>query len=183
MEQVVDSKTSDVTRACFISIDANAYYNPDAEPVDISAYVDVSNPISVFDLKRSQDLEQKVQSAGVVPKTNASPDPEKDVMEQIKQRLNPRAKVQAKEIFVPQELNELTCGLKEYIEGQGISITTIENIQYGKKIHARLGCRQAEVNLFFGKRGFSVVVSSKRGTDGELNDLLKDVVSSYLVSH
>lgn len=182
LEQVIDAKTSDVTRACFISIDSGAYYNPDAEAVDLSSYVDVSDPISVFDLKRSQDLERKSQAADIETKINASADPEKDVMEQIKQRLNPRVKVPSREVFVPAELNELIGGLREYIEGQGISIAMIENIQYGKKIHARLGCRQAEVNLFFGKRGFSVVISSKRGTDAELNELLKDVVSSYLVS-
>lgn len=183
LEQVIDAKTSDVTRACFISIDSDAYYNPDADPVDLSCYVDVSDPLSVFDLKRSQDLEQKSKSVGTEIKTNVSADPEKDVMEQIKLRLNPRIRQRTKEVFVPQELNELIGGLKDYIEEQGIIVTEIENIQYAKKIHAKLGSRQAEVNLFFGKRGFSVVISAKRGTDGELNELLKDVVGSYLVSH
>lgn len=183
LEQVIDAKTSDVTRACFISIDSGAYYNPDAEPVDLSCYVDVSDPLSVFDLKRSQDLEQKSKSVEAEIKTNVSADPEKDVMEQIKLRLNPRIRQRTKEVFVPQELNELIGGLKDYIEEQGIIVTEIENIQYAKKIHAKLGSRQAEVNLFFGKRGFSVVISAKRGTDGELNELLKDVVGSYLVSH
>lgn len=183
LEQVIDAKTSDVTRACFISIDSDAYYNPDADPVDLSCYVDVSDPLSFFDLKRSQDLEQKSKSVGAEIKTNVSADPEKDVMEQIKLRLNPRIRQRTKEVFVPQELNELIGGLKDYIEEQGIIVTEIENIQYAKKIHAKLGSRQAEVNLFFGKRGFSVVISAKRGTDGELNELLKDVVGSYLVSH
>lgn len=183
LEQVIDAKTSDVTRACFISIDSEAYFNPDAEPVDLSCYVDVSDPTSVFDLKHSQAVEQKSQPAGAELKTNASSDPEKDVMEQIKQRLNPRVKTREKEVFVPQELNELIGGLRAYIEAQGIIVTEIENIQYAKKIHAKLGSRQAEVNLFFGKRGFSVVISAKRGTDGELNELLRDVVGSYLVSH
>ena len=33
LEQVVDTKTCDVSRACFLSWDPDAYFNPDATPV------------------------------------------------------------------------------------------------------------------------------------------------------
>lgn len=35
LEQVVDERTSDVCRACFVSVDENVYYNADAKCVDI----------------------------------------------------------------------------------------------------------------------------------------------------
>lgn len=182
LEQVIDSKTSDVTRACFVSVDARTYYNPQAEAVELSSYVDVSNPVSVFDMKRNQALEQKSQAAALSATEEKPSEPEKEVMDQIKQRLNPRARVAAQEVFVPQALNDIIGGLREYIEEQGISITDVGNIQYAKKIQASLGNRKAEVNLFCGKRGFTSVISPRRGTDGELNALLRDVIDSYLAS-
>ena len=39
IQQVIDTRTSDVARACFVSMDANAYYNPEAEPVDLNQYL------------------------------------------------------------------------------------------------------------------------------------------------
>ena len=40
LTQVADSRTSDVARACFVSIDPDAYFNPNPTPVDIKAYID-----------------------------------------------------------------------------------------------------------------------------------------------
>ena len=51
LTQVTDSKTSDVTRACFVSIDPNAYFNPNSTPVDIKAYLDEANPDALFKMK------------------------------------------------------------------------------------------------------------------------------------
>jgi hypothetical protein len=39
LEQVTDKRTSDVTRACFLSVDRNAYFNSNCEPVDMGLYV------------------------------------------------------------------------------------------------------------------------------------------------
>lgn len=182
LEQVIDSRTSDVTRACFVSVDERAYYNSQAEAVILSSYVDVSNPVSVFDMKRSQVLEQKSQAATLSNIADKPSEPADDVMAQIKLRLNPKAKSVSRDVFVPQALNELIDGLREYIEEQGISVTDIGNIQYAKKIQASLGIRKAEVNLFYGKRGFTTVISPRRGTDSELNELLRDVIDSYLAT-
>ena len=42
------------------------------------------------------------------------------------------------------------------------------------------GYRKAEVNVFFGKRGFSVVKSPKTGTDAALMDLLYGILFAHL---
>ena len=36
---MIDYRTSDVTRACFFSYDAEAYFNPEATTVHLQAYV------------------------------------------------------------------------------------------------------------------------------------------------
>src|SRR3712207_8044592 len=51
---------SDVARACFVSVDPEAYYNPSAMPVDIHAYIDETNPESIFNMKHEQEQYEKV---------------------------------------------------------------------------------------------------------------------------
>ena len=43
-----------------------------------------------------------------------------------------------------------------------------------------MGLKQAEVNLFYGKRGFSVIQSPRTGTNPELNVLMVDLIKQYL---
>ena len=51
LHQVIDTRTSDVTRACFVSVDPDAYYNPDAVQVDIRAFIDMDNPFGCSNKK------------------------------------------------------------------------------------------------------------------------------------
>ena len=61
-------------------------------------------------------------------------------------------------------------------------VTEVCDIQYGKKFKFRLGLKLAEVNVFYGKRGFKVVKSPKSGTNDELNGLMVELIEDYLMS-
>lgn len=181
LEQALDGATSDVTRACFISIDPKAHFNPLATPVDLQAFVDTSNPQSLFDLKHKQDAEQRRQQQAQKDEQPPRPaDPTGDVMAQIRARLQGKVAPPQRQAYVPQQLNDIIDPLTQAIAQTGIEVTGVANINYGKKIQARLGLRQAEVNLFYGKRGYSVVESPRRGTDDELNHLLADVARAFV---
>lgn len=179
LQQVVDGKTCDVSRACFLSEDAMSYYNPGAETVDLSAYVDLNNPFSMFEQKRMQDKFQGEQTANE-RKEKVPSDPDKEAMDRIKQMLYPKAKKQKPEVFVPHELDDVMLLLQPYVEQTGVTVTEVINIQYGKKIRFKMGMKQAEVNLFFGKRGFSVVQSPRTGTNAELNSLMAYLVLDFI---
>lgn len=182
LEQVVDERTSDATRACFVSVDPDTYYNPNAEAVDLERYVDITDPTSVADLNHEQVTHDTMQKQMYEREEQPKPkDPDKAVMAKIRQTLNPNAKPVKRTVYVPEQLDEIIAALKTFIEEKGITVTEIENIQYAKKIHARLNLRQAEVNLFYGKRGYSVVISPRRGTDDELNELLALTVRNFLI--
>lgn len=71
--------------------------------------------------------------------------------------------------------------LKLYVTDKGVAITDVININYGKKLRFKIGVKQAEINLFFGKHGFSVVQSPRTGTDPGANALMEDVVESFIV--
>lgn len=182
LTQVTDSKTSDVARACFISIDPNAYFNPNSIPVDIKAYLDESNPDLLFKIKHEQDEHDKVIKKSDDEQVSLPKDPDKDILTRIRQQLNPKAQLPIEQhpAYVPERLNEIIAELKLFIEETGLQVTEIINIQYAKKIRARLGQKEAEVNLFYGKRGFSVVISPRLGTNEELNELLADLIKAFL---
>lgn len=180
LTQVTDSKTSDVTRACFVSIDPNAYFNPNSTPVDIKAYLDEANPDALFKMKHEQDEHDKVAKKSDDKQASLPKDPDRDVLARIRQQLNPKAQVEQHPAYVPDQLNEIIAELRLFIEETGLQVTEIINIQYAKKIRARLGQKESEVNLFYGKRGFSVVISPRLGTNEELNELLADLVKTFL---
>lgn len=183
LEQVVDGCTSDVSRACFISIDAQAYYNPSALPVDIGAFVDPENPSEFFEMKRESDKQTTMAQKEIAKdeQVKHDPDPDKDIMRTIRETLNPHSiSKDTRDVYVPQLLEDIMEDLKGYIEKTGIVVSEIKNIQYAKKIQCTLGLKQSEINLFYGKKGFSVVKSPKCGTNEVLNDLVADLISSFL---
>lgn len=180
LEQVIDERTSDVCRACFISIDADAYYNPDAETVDMDFYLPKDDVSMLFDLKASLAKEVKEQASSA-EKEERSIDPDADVMQRVKALLNPKAAAKQKPApYVPQRLDEIMGELKQYVEETGVQLYEVVNIQYGKKLRFRMGQKLAEVNLFYGKRGFSVVQTPRGGTSAELNELMVQLVNGFI---
>ncbi|WP_080905434.1 CRISPR-associated primase-polymerase type B [Parabacteroides sp. Marseille-P3160] len=178
IEQVIDAQTSDVCRACFISCDPDVYFNPEAEGIDLNTYLDINNPSALFDLKK-QTVETLPLVDNVDIKENKDPDDE--AIQRIKDILKFKSKPAEKiPVYIPEQLNEIIQELKIYIEETGIVVTEIINISYGKKIRMKLGLKQAEINLFYGKRGFSVVESPRCGTNSELNMLTVNLINGFL---
>ena len=180
LEQVTDKRISDVTRACFLSVDSDSYFNNACEPVDMGLYVQQSDPLAMFDLMAKQKKEEK---AILKENSDASPsNPDKEIMDRIKQRLHPNSRTVRKraDAFVPEQLNLIIDDLVAYIQDTGLVVSEIIDIQYGKKIRISMGMKLAEVNLFFGKRGFSVVKSPRSGTNSELNDVTAQLIMSFV---
>ena len=177
----IDTRTSDVCRACFISSDNNAYYNANPEPIDMNDYLNFDNPLQLFDLKHEHETYEKEQDES--QKEMREADPADEAMNHIKEVLAQRREKQRAQstiVYVPEELESLMEGLKAYVEDNGVELYDISNIQYGKKIKCRLGLMNAELNLFYGKKGFSVVVSPKHGTSTELNKVLAELIQGFI---
>lgn len=179
LHKVVDAKTCDVTRACFISSDPDAYFNPNPELIDINDYVNSDRHDSeLFGLIKEVAQIDKGQHVST-PTTPTEPN--KDTIQLIRETLNPKAQKPPKApVYVPKELNNIMAELVEYIQAKSVVVKEIIDISYGKKIRMALGLKLAEVNLFFGKHGFSVVMSPRTGTNAELNELMKQVVESFI---
>ncbi len=185
LEQVIDKATSDVTRACFISYDREAYFNPDAKPVDLNKYIDQENTFEILQLKKKYELREKEENKE--QKNSQETQQKEDVPDEIVDKIKTILKLSTarkKEplIFVPEELNRIMNALLDYLMDLGIVVKEVRNINYGKKIKTFIGNREAEINIFYGKRGFSVVQSPRTGTSPEMNQLLAELIENFLQS-
>jgi hypothetical protein len=182
LQQVIDDRTCDVSRACFMSIDPDVYYNPVAELVDWEQIVNEQNSMALFENVKQVEEEQHQLGKESEKDELVSNEPGAETMQRIKSLLNPaRAKKEKiKEYFVPGILNDIIGDLKRYIEETGAIVTEIRDISYGKKIGVQVGLKFAEINLFYGKRGFNVVKSPKQGTSEELNAVVAELVTAFI---
>lgn len=174
LEQVTDTRTSDVTRACFMSHDPLAFWNPSADPVVVGNFVNFDNQYEIMLLQKEhiKTFTEKPQ-----PKTEKT-SLETDVLDKIKATLNPEmAKKREKQIFVPEEAERMVDTVVKYMIDKEITTIEVINIHYGKKFRFALNNRQAEINLFYGKRGFTAVISPRIGTNGELNEVCLQLIN------
>lgn len=183
LQQAADGRTCDVARACFISMDEDVYFNPNATTIAITDYINIEENIcQAIAIKKETD---KIIAASPKSEENKPTDPDKETMDIIRQTLNPKVRLNKDKspAYVPDELEDIMSGLSQFIKEKGITITEIRSINYGKKLHFKLGYKQAEINLFFGKHGFSVVQSPKSGTNAEMNALMAEVIENYITTH
>lgn len=181
LQQVIDARTCDVARACFISMDADAYFNPDADAVDLKAYINEDNASDLFRLQKELDRDQAGKEPSKPKEKEGGPDDES--MMKIKAMLNPKLKslAEKREAFVPEELNVLMERLLPFLADAGLIVDEVVNIQFGKKLKLKLNFKEAEINLFYGKKGYSVVQTPRKGTNEELNVLCAELINQFLL--
>lgn len=192
LDQTIDKSTCDVTRACFLSYDTAAYFNPDAFPIEIGSFIELDNPYGLFEEQKclkKDGRDSKLQivdhsSQAGASSSNSATDlslisgPDVEALQHIKQTLLQRSKPQKAEIpvYVPKELDAIIGNVVLSVENMGISVKEVKDIQYGKKIRSNVGMLLGETNLFYGKKGFKVVQSPKKGVNLELNQIVADVI-------
>ena len=162
----VDLRTSDVTRACFLAHDPSAHYNPDALTVDWRVWLTDADGFSVTD-----DPDATI----TVTRKPASERPVDAVAYgKVMRQINPNTTAvrREKQVHIPAELLALEPVVRDLCQSLNWELRAVENLNYGLKFGIRQGLRSAEVSVYWGKRGFTVVRSPKTGTDPAFNDLL-----------
>lgn len=179
LQQVIDTKTSDVARACFLSFDPDLRYRADAVPVDMNSIINFENegtldhllhelPESVpFDIEAPSELPQLTE----------------DVFDVIRQKLNPKARQnREKQFYVPEKIKSLEKKILLRAAEVGIKVVNSRNIQYGKQFTFEVDGNAGEINVFHGKRGFTVVKSTKSGCVDQVNEIGAMLVSDVIIS-
>lgn len=179
IEMLADSRTSDVTRACFLSYDMDAYFNPSAIPVEMNTFIDFESPTETdAALALFKTEEKKAPVLANIEKIEI----DDEIYDSIKQKLNPAIKTKAEKIiYVPDKLETVISAVENRIKEFGIILKEITDIHYGKKMRFILKDNWAEINLFYGKRGFSVVKTPKRGSDARLADIVHQILCEMFI--
>lgn len=176
LEKNTDTTTSDATRICFLAHDAEVYFNENATPVNWHAFMP-SLPVSNQHLfNQTAEVEQSSNGALPTEESNKASLPQA-TYDQVIMRLNPQKVTRQKvPLVVPEILDQVAVQIQAAIAGAGWQLKGITNIQYGKKIAAANGFVWAEVNVFYGKKGFSIVRSPKTGTDLAFGNNLETLI-------
>ena len=180
LDQVIDKRTSDVTRACFISCDPWAFFNPEADVVDMQQFINFENHEEVHQaellLKVDNDT---IEQQGEKPQAKDLSD---ENIQKIKQLLNPNIRTKAaKVIYVPEELEEAIGKAGEYLKKYNLAISHVKDIHYGKQVKVEGEGKWAELNIHYGKKGFSIVKSTKAKSSMELCDVAHKILCELFI--
>lgn len=182
VEDWVDFRTGDATRVCFLSADTDARYNPLCVELNTQDYL---SPYDVLALEAQAPQPEEPagpaipENTELLPAANNSKALEPELYRDILRKLNPGARPLRlpKEYVVPETLERVVEPVNRVLAEFGLRVREVLSISYGKKWVVEHGVAWGEVNLFYGKNGFSVVKSPKRGANPGLNDLLAELIT------
>lgn len=185
---LIDTKTSDVSRCCFLSYDESAYFNEN--PSGISAE-EILPSFEMGEMSRIINEEKAYQKKvdELVKEGELQREPEEvprvladDILTQIKLRINPTARVKQpmKDYYIPPELDEAWEAIESRLNEAEMYIESNRKISYGRQVKIKAGKYWCELNIFFGKKGFTVLKTTKTGSNEVLATLSQQYLQDYL---
>ncbi|MBZ5857566.1 BT4734/BF3469 family protein [Flavihumibacter profundi] len=180
----IDQKTCDATRVSFLSYDPECYMNSSVDPVQWQLFLPQLHAEALSGQNGGpgkEVLQGNGEKAQFKEKSNPSKELPAEVYKAVVERLNPKAhRKTPKQVFVPEILEQLAVQVQAAIILKGFQLKDIKDINYGKKIVIASGFLWAEVNIFYGKRGFTVIRSPKANSDQKLGEQLEFLIWEVL---
>ncbi len=187
LQHVLDAKTHDVSRCCFVSFDPDAYFNPDAQPVNAEEYLPREDLLALDELRRAIKESDQLQKSEKGASSPAPPAPLPDeTLRQIKEKMGMKIRApRPKDYVQPEALDTIVDQMKEVLQAVDLALVQTLPIQYGRKcrINSPNALVWAELNVFVGKRGTSFVASTKTGSDKALAKEIVDYLDSTINPH
>lgn len=180
LEDYTDFKTCDAARVCFLAHDENAIFNQEAQALKIDSYLDQDSDLFSALTPLSKPEPNKGETMPI--STRAKTDISAEQMEQMLKILNPNSKSKpVAPVIVPEPLFEAEAGLRTMAHENGFELREVRDIQYGKTFVLFRGAQYAEINVFYGKKnGFSVVKTTKKGSNPQLAELCVQMLNCLL---
>jgi len=177
---LIDTHVHDVARACFLSYDPQAWYNPSPIPIDPYSYIPQGNDI-LIDEELKTIREEIKRGEKPEPGTQGTAEINDESWAKIKKLLEVKAPKHNKDVYVPEPLKNIEDKLTRKLEEVNLTLESSKNIQYGKKITlVSPQALRAELNIFYGKKGFSVVVVDKTNTHPEFAKDCRELLMAWL---
>jgi hypothetical protein len=149
-------KTCDATRACFLSFDENVYFNPNAELLEWQRFVN-----------------QETVAVALQDVIKTPNELDKEALGKVMDKISPNRPIKkVYQGYVPDELKNIEQDIAYLCTNNNLVLVAVLPISYGLKIQVKQGYRLAEINVFFGKKGYTVTRSPKTGTDANLSEVV-----------
>lgn len=178
LQKVIDPVTHDVTRAVFFSADPQAYFNANATAVQIKDFISEDQGAGLTAVEAAFD---DLVKSNPLPLNAASGAPDDAALALIKQKLNPAYRPKKEKIAVaPEAIDAILQTIEAELNRYEIGVKGSRPISYGRQLTVQMGRYTAELNVFYGKRGFTVVRTTKTGTNAELANLAWQVLDAFL---
>ena len=116
---------------------------------------------------------------GLPPASTLAP----DVLDGLLRRLNPDrrpARPAAPDPVQPAQLAGLAAEVTAAADALGLRVAAITPISYGQCYRFELGRQFGEVNVFYGKRGYTLVKTTKSGSEPRLAEAGRALLSGLL---
>jgi hypothetical protein len=182
LNDFIDHRTSDCTRVCFLSHDADLLERKNPNLVDWRAYEPLARLSDIGELDFPPNATPSKDSVEEHPNAshNIRPDVYADILKKLETRVRPKP---VKYPYVPSMLEAMLPEINTALAAQGIELKEATDIQYGKKLQLNMGKDLAEINVFFGKKGFSVVNVPKRQSNESLAQLAVFIVEQVTLGN
>lgn len=169
LERYIDLRTCDATRVCFMSSDPDAYINPMSDTVAWQAFLpEQVQPVLAAAVSAGAaaavPAEKPGRSHQIHPETYA------DILRKLQTRARPNPL--QRDVHVPEALRAAMPCVEQALAAEGILVATRRDIQYGCQLSVEHGANKAGINVFYGKRGFSIVLVPRQGDHPELGALV-----------
>lgn len=181
----LDHKTHDVSRCCFVSFDPEAHHNPDAIPLHPEAFVQKDSFFEMESVeKKAKEIEKKHKeaakdSAVLEDKSNPGQDLPAEVLAFIKEKTGQKVKKPIEKHYEqPEELDWVMEQLQNFLGEINAKIEQVKPIAYGRQVKVSSSNIWAEFNVFFGKRGVSIVSTTKTGSHKEFGKTLTEFLKA-----
>ena len=201
LSDCLDGVTHDVARVCLLSHDPAAYFNP--TPVLLEPEQEVDFGALVLEAGYRRPAKAPVVSATealppagedclvfpiaasvpVVPVAMPVGAPSPGLLDELLHRLNPDrrpARAPALDPVQPLQLNGLAVEVTAAALAAGLGVGAITPISYGQCYRFELGRQFGEVNVFYGKRGYTLVKTTKSGSEPRLAEAGRAVLAALL---
>lgn len=176
----LDAQTHDVTRACFLSWDPDAWFHPDAIGLDMDELLPEK-----MDIPDKGHLKEVEKDWEAVKRPEERTGPDNDVLRKIREKLQPNMRRSSKpEYFVPEEVDKALEIVGARLPEFGLILKATEAIQYGRKLRVEAPgtLLWAEINLFYGRKGYSLFLTTKSGSNQDLGKLAVEALAQIIDS-
>ena len=160
----LDQQNCDVSRISFLCNDPEAWYQKDYLPLIWKDYAE-------------EEARQDTENNSDEKAANNLPD---HTYKMIMERLGSKPKQIKAAIPINEHINRYLEQINKELQSYMITIKKAEPLPYGIKLHLESKKDEGEVNIYHGKKGFSVVVSARKNTNVHLSKAAQAIIEAVL---